>query len=143
MTRTLDILLAEDNPADVRLFEESLTEVGFPINLHHVGDGELALKFLRKEGDFSDSPRPDLVIVDILLPKMNGREVVAEIKQNPDLKAIPVVVLASQLDESNVEDIYELLANACLAKPKDLDGSITLARNLKGFWYDLAILSKK
>ena len=143
MARTFDILLAEDNPADVRLIEESLNEVGFPSNLHHVGDGGLALNFLYGEGEYPEAPRPDLVILDLILPSKDGREVVEEIKQDPELKAIPVVVLASLLDETNVSDIYDLGTNACLSKPKDLPGYITLMQNLKRFWFDLAILPKK
>jgi len=143
MAGPLDILLAEDNPADVRLIEEGLEEVNFPNRLHVVNDGERALAFLRREGDYEDAPRPDFVLIDLMLPKVSGRELLAEIKNDPDLLGIPVLVLASLLDETNVSEIYNLSANACIAKPRDLEGFITLMENLKGFWLNLAILPSK
>ena len=122
--RPIEILLVEDNPGDVRLTVEGLNEGKVRNNLHVARDGVEALAFLRRQAQFADAVRPDLILLDLNLPRKDGREVLAEIKSDADLKTIPVVVLTTSRAEQDALRCYELGANALINKPVDLDGFV-------------------
>jgi chemotaxis family two-component system response regulator Rcp1 len=130
----IDILLVEDNAADVRLTEEVLTESKVHNNLMVANDGVEALKCLRQQGKFKDSPRPDLILLDLNLPIKDGREVLAEIKADPSLKRIPVVVLTTSKAEEDILKTYNLHANCYITKPVDLEQFVTVVRYIEDFW---------
>jgi CheY-like chemotaxis protein len=132
--RPIEILLVEDNPGDARLTEEALKEGKVRNNLHHVRDGVEAMQFLLREGEHKDKPRPDLVLLDLNLPRKDGREVLADMRKNPDLKTIPVVVLTTSEAEQDVVRTYELCANCYITKPVDLEKFITIVRSIEDFW---------
>jgi len=136
----VDILLVEDSPADVRLTREALHEARVVNTLHVVKDGVAALAFLRCQGEFAGSPRPHLILLDLNLPKKDGREVLAEIKQDDDLKRIPVVVLTTSKAEEDIMRSYDLHANAYVAKPVDLARFFEVIRALEGFWLAVVTL---
>lgn len=138
--RPVEILLVEDNPGDVRLTKEALKEGKVANNLHVAMDGVEALAFLRREGDYSDKPRPDLILLDLNLPKKDGREVLEEIKNDEKLKKIPVVILTTSQDEADVLKTYKLHANCFITKPVDLDQFITVVRSIEDFWLTLVKL---
>ncbi|HLJ09688.1 MAG TPA: response regulator [Planctomycetaceae bacterium] len=141
--RPMEILLVEDSPSDAELTIEALREGGDFNHLHLVQDGEQALAFLRHEGEFSSAPRPDLILLDLNLPKKDGREVLGEIKSDADLKVIPVVVLTTSKDESDVVAAYGRYANCYLTKPVDLDQFIETVKSVDGFWLKLVRLPSK
>ncbi len=130
----VEILMVDDNPGDVRLTEEVLKEQKMRNVLHTVADGEEAMAFLRREGKYKDAPRPGLILLDLNLPKKDGREVLAEIKQDEELKLIPVVILTTSQAEEDVLKAYGLHANCYITKPVDLEQLITVVRNIKDFW---------
>lgn len=132
--RPIEILLVEDNPGDVRLTIEGLNEGKVRNNLHVARDDVEALGFLRREGAFADAPRPDLILLDLNLPRMGGREVLAEVKADAGLKTIPVVVLTTSRAEQDVLQSYELQANCYITKPVDLEQFITVVRSIEDFW---------
>ncbi len=134
LVRPVELLLVEDNPGDVELTREALEEARVRNRLHVVSDGEEALAFLRREGRHADAPRPDLVLLDLNLPRLGGREVLAAIKQSDDLRRIPVVVLTTSEAEKDVLGAYELHANAYIVKPVDLDQFLGVVRSIEGFW---------
>jgi CheY-like chemotaxis protein len=130
----IDILLVEDSPADVDLTREALEDAKVRNNLHVVGDGVDALAFLRQEGPFSDAPRPDLILLDLNLPRKDGREVLAEIKADPALLRIPVVILTTSAAEQDILRSYDLHANCYVTKPVDLEQFITVIKSIENFW---------
>lgn len=132
--KPIEILLVEDNPGDVRLTLEVFKESKMRNNLSSVGDGVAALAFLRREGKYVQSPRPDLILLDLNLPKKDGREVLAEIKEDPDLRRIPVVVLTTSQAERDVVRSYNLHANCYISKPIDLEQFIAVVRSIEDFW---------
>jgi chemotaxis family two-component system response regulator Rcp1 len=132
--RAVEILLVEDNPADVRLTREVLDNGDGLTHLSVVADGEEAMAFLRKQGDYAGSPRPNLVLLDLNLPKKDGREVLEELKGDSDLRRIPVVVLTTSAAESDISRSYELHANCFITKPLDLDDFFSVVRSIKDFW---------
>jgi CheY-like chemotaxis protein len=136
----IEILLVEDNPGDVRLTREALSEGGVLNNLHVVGDGVDAMAYLRQDGEYADATTPDLVLLDLNLPKMDGTEVLEEVKADPDLRRIPVVVLTSSAAEEDIVRSYDLHANAYITKPVDMDQFIEVARNLEQFWLSIVKL---
>jgi len=136
----VDILLVEDSPADVRLTQEALHEAKVLNTLHVVRDGVEALAFLRKEGQYAGSPRPKLILLDLNLPKKDGREVLAEIKQDEKLKRIPVVVLTTSKAEEDIVRTYNLHANAYITKPVELTQFFEIIRALEGFWLAVVTL---
>ena len=136
----VEILLAEDNPGDVKLTRKALEEGKLVNNLHVVGDGVEAMAFLNGEGEHADAPRPDLILLDLNMPRMDGREVLEEIKGDPGLKRIPVVVLTSSEAEEDVVRSYELHANAYLTKPVDFDEFIDIVDTLENFWLEVVKL---
>jgi two-component system, chemotaxis family, response regulator Rcp1 len=136
----IEILLVEDNPGDVRLTQEALRDSKLHNRLSVVEDGVEALAFLRREGHYNDSPRPDIILLDLNLPRKSGREVLEEIKQDEVLKRIPVVVLTTSEDERDVMASYNLHANCYITKPVDLSQFITIVRNIKEFWFTIVRL---
>ena len=138
--RPITILLVEDNPGDVRLTEEALRETEIANRLVVVNDGQAALDFLRRNGPYADAPHPDLILLDLNLPKKDGREVLAEIKQDPHLRMIPVVVLTTSRDEGDILKSYDLHANCYVNKPVDLDRFLRIVKNIKEFWFTVAKL---
>ena len=141
----IEILLVEDNPGDVRLTMEALKDAKMLNNLNVCADGEEAMAFLRQEGEFHKSPRPDLILLDLNMPKKDGREVLAEIKNNPELKRIPVVMLTTSTAEQDILDSYDLHANCYVTKPVDLDQFVTIVKTIEDFWLTIVKLpgSKK
>ncbi len=138
--RPIEILMVEDNPGDVRLTVEALKEGKVRNNLHTVQDGVEALAFLRQQGRYEQTPRPDLILLDLNLPKMNGREVLAEIKEDPDLKRIPVVILTVSKAEEDIIKSYNLHANCYITKPVNLDRFIEVVKSIEGFWLTVVML---
>jgi CheY-like chemotaxis protein len=141
--RAIEILLVEDNPGDVRLTIEGLNEGKVRNNLHVARDGVEALDFLRRRGRFPDAVRPDLILLDLNLPRMDGREVLAEIKSDPDLKTIPVVVLTTSRAEQDILHSYQLQANCYITKPVDLEQFITVVRSIEDFWLTIVTLPNR
>jgi CheY-like chemotaxis protein len=136
----VEILLAEDNPGDVKLTRKALEKGRLANNLHVVTDGVETLQFLRGEGEYGGRPRPDLVLLDLNMPRKDGREVLEEIKASEELKRIPVVVLTSSEAEEDVIRSYDLHANAYLTKPVDFDGFIHVVGTLEEFWLQVVKL---
>lgn len=138
--RPADFLLVEDNPGDVRLTQEALKSHKVQNNLHVVTDGEEAMAFLHKQGRFKDAPRPDIILLDLNLPKKDGREVLAEIKSDPGLKTIPVVIITSSEAEQDVIKSYNLNANCYVTKPVNLDQFIKVVQSINDFWLTIVKL---
>ena len=136
----VDILLVEDNAGDVRLLEEAFKEGRLRVNLHIVRDGMKAVEFLWRHGPYADAPRPDLVLLDLNLPKKDGREVLAEVKANPQLRSIPVVILTTSSAEEDILKSYHAYANCYITKPVDLGRFMTVVRSLQDFWFTLVKL---
>lgn len=132
--------MAEDNPGDVTLTRKALKEGKLTNNLHVVNDGVEAMTYLNGEGEYADRPRPDLILLDLNMPRKDGRAVLEEIKSDDDLKRIPVVVLTSSEAEEDVAKSYELHANAYLTKPIDFDGFLDIVGTLEEFWLEVVKL---
>lgn len=130
----LQVLLVEDSPGDVRLTIETFRELSSDIELHVAVDGTEAMTFLRQESDKADAPRPDLILLDLNLPRMDGREVLAQIKGDPHLKTIPTVILTTSAAEADILKSYQLQANAYLNKPVRLDDFEVLVKSIHDFW---------
>ena len=139
----VEILLVEDNEGDVRLTREALNEGRIRNRLSVVNDGEQALAFLRRTGAHADAPRPDLILLDLNLPRLDGREVLAEIKADPDLKQIPVVVLTSSRAEQDLLRAYDLHANCFISKPVAFEEFIDVVRSIEDFWLTIVVLPPK
>lgn len=131
-----DVLLVEDNPGDVRLTKEAFKEGNIASTLHVVTDGVEALNFLYRRGDYADAPWPDLVLLDLNLPRKNGDDVLAELAADPDRSQIPVIVLTSSEAEEDITKSYELQANAYLTKPVDPDVFVDTVRSFQTFWLE-------
>ncbi len=138
--KPVEILLIEDNGADVRLTKEALKEGKVLNNLSVVANGVEATDFLRRKGKYADSPRPDLILLDLNLPKKNGREVLGDIKNDPDLKRIPVVVLTISKSEEDIMKSYNLHANCYISKPVGLDKFIDVVKSVEDFWLTIVKL---
>uniref|UniRef100_A0A7C4GAU2 Response regulator n=1 Tax=candidate division WOR-3 bacterium TaxID=2052148 RepID=A0A7C4GAU2_UNCW3 len=138
--RPVEILLIEDNPGDARLTREALHEAKMRNNLTVVSDGEEALSFLRREGQYHNAPRPDIILLDLNLPKMDGREVLAQIKADPDLRRIPVVILTTSKAEEDVLKTYDLHANCYVAKPVGFEQFVDVVRSIENFWLSIVTL---
>ncbi|MBI5816532.1 MAG: response regulator [Nitrospinae bacterium] len=143
ISKNIDILLIEDNPADARLTREAMKDVKMLNALHIVTDGVEAMEFLRKTGQFKDAPRPDLILLDLNLPRKDGREVLAEIKADEGLKMIPVAVLTSSSAEEDILRTYKLHANCYITKPLDFDQFIHVVRSIENFWISIVRLPPK
>ncbi|HEX6927300.1 MAG TPA: response regulator [Longimicrobiaceae bacterium] len=139
-SRPVEILLVEDNPGDVRLTREALREGKVRNNLHVASDGVEALKFLRREEPYAEAVRPDLILLDLNLPRKDGREVLEEVKADPALRHIPVVVLTSSQAEQDILRAYDLHANCYVTKPVDLDQFIHVVRSIEDFWFTIVKL---
>jgi two-component system, chemotaxis family, response regulator Rcp1 len=136
----VEILLVEDSPSDTQLTIEALKEGRVPSLLRHVEDGVQAMAYLRREGEFACAARPDLVLLDLNLPRKDGREVLAEIKSDPSLKNIPVIVLTTSNAERDVTQAYDLHANCYLTKPVDFLQFIEIVRSIEHFWFTIVTL---
>ena len=136
------ILLVEDNPDDVILTKEALKEGKIKNSFYDVGDGVEAMAFLRKQGKYKDSPRPDIIFLDLNLPKKDGREVLAEIKGDNSLCSIPVVILTTSDAEEDVLKSYKLHANCYVTKPVNLERFFSVIKQLDEFWFDIIRLPK-
>ncbi|OGP14334.1 MAG: response regulator [Deltaproteobacteria bacterium GWA2_55_10] len=138
--RPIEILMVEDNPSDIRLTIEAFRDAKVRNNLHVAYTGDEAMEFLRREGAHQGAPRPDLILLDLNLPGKSGSEVLEEIKGDPELKRIPVIVLTTSDNEMDIQRAYDLHANAYITKPVDLDKFIGIAEAVEDFWLSVAKL---
>lgn len=136
----IKILLVEDNPGDVRLTREALKDSKLHNSLSVVEDGVEAMAFLKRESPFEDAPRPDIILLDLNLPRKDGREVLEEIKNDEDLRRIPVVVLTTSEDDNDILATYNLHANCYITKPVDLNRFIAIVKNIENFWFSIVKL---
>jgi CheY-like chemotaxis protein len=136
----IEILLVEDNPGDARLTREALRDAKVSNRMHVAQDGVQAMAFLRREGGYADAPRPDLILLDLNLPKKSGREVLAEIKGDEDFRRIPVVILTTSQAEQDIIETYNLHANAYVNKPVDLDEFAKVVKSIEDFWFEIVRL---
>jgi len=141
--RPVEILLVEDSPSDARLTIETLKDGRLLNSVHHVTNGEEAVAFLRRESQYQDAPRPDIVLLDINLPRKSGLEVLGEVKADPDLRSIPVVILSTSNHEKDVLSAYGLNANCYITKPVDLEKFIEVVKSVDHFWVNIVALPPK
>jgi chemotaxis family two-component system response regulator Rcp1 len=139
-TQPIEVLLVEDSPGDVRLTQEALKDAKVHIDLRVAQDGIEAMAFLRREGRYSSVPRPDLILLDLNLPKKDGREVLQEIKESPALMSIPVVILTTSASDADILRSYMLHANCYITKPVDLKGFLTVVKSIDTFWFSVVKL---
>ncbi|HEX7135588.1 MAG TPA: response regulator [Iamia sp.] len=139
-TRPIDILLVEDDPGDVLITREALEHSKVANTLTNVGDGEKALAYLRREGDYAEATRPDLILLDLNLPRCDGREVLEKVKGDPDLRRIPIVVLTTSQAEEDILRSYDLHANAFVSKPVDFDRFVEVVRQVDEFFFTVVRL---
>jgi chemotaxis family two-component system response regulator Rcp1 len=139
----IEVLLVEDSPGDVRLTREAFKDAKVHVNLHVVTDGAEAMAFLQREGEYADVVRPDLILLDLNLPKKDGREVLEEIKASPGLKSIPVVILTTSASGADILQSYQQHANCYITKPVDLDGFLKVVRSIDGFWLSVVRLPRE
>jgi chemotaxis family two-component system response regulator Rcp1 len=139
----IEVLLVEDSPGDVRLTREAFRDAKMLINLHVAADGAEAMAFLRREGEHANVPRPDLILLDLNLPKKDGGEVLEEIKESPTLKIIPVVILTTSASEADILRSYWLHANCYITKPVDLDGFLAVVKSIDSFWLSVVKLPRE
>ena len=139
-SKPVEILLVEDNPGDIRLTQEAFKEGNINNQIHVTKDGNDALDFVYQRGEYTDAVRPDIILLDLNLPRKNGDEVLEEIKADPDLKQIPVVVLTTSAADEDILNSYKLHTNAYLTKPVDPDEFIDLIRSFEDFWLELVKL---
>ena len=138
--RAIEILLVEDNPGDARLTREAFADASVSNNLSVVGDGEQAMAFLRRQGNYADAPRPDLILLDLNLPRKSGREVLEDVKTDPTLLSIPIVVMTTSEADTDILNSYHHHANAYVTKPVDFDRFIDVVSKIEGFWLTVAKL---
>jgi chemotaxis family two-component system response regulator Rcp1 len=136
----IEVLLVEDSPGDVRLTREALKDAKVHISLHVAQDGIEAMAFLERAGTHVDAPRPDLILLDLNLPRKDGRQVLKEIKESPALRSIPVVILTTSSSEADVLQSYHLHANCYISKPVDLDGFLKVVQSIDNFWLSVVKL---
>jgi chemotaxis family two-component system response regulator Rcp1 len=141
--RPIEILLVEDSPSDTELTVEALREAKIASNLSHVEDGVEAIEFLRHTNAYADAPIPDLILLDLNLPRKDGREVLLELKSDPDLRVIPVVVLTTSEADQDIMRAYELQANCYITKPVDFDQFVNVVRSIEHFWLEVVALPHK
>jgi two-component system, chemotaxis family, response regulator Rcp1 len=139
----IEVLLVEDSPGDVRLTQEAFHDANRSVRLHVASDGVEAMAFLRHQGAHSAAPRPDLILLDLNLPKMDGREVLARIKEDASLKTIPTIILTTSENEADIAKSYQLQANCYLSKPVQLDQFETLVKSINDFWLTKVKLPQK
>ena len=138
--KPIEILLVEDNPGDVRLTREALQEGKVINTLHTAADGVQALEYLKQEGEYTDAVRPDIILLDLNLPRMDGRELLAIIKSDLDLRRIPVVILTTSKAEEDIIETYDLHANCFITKPVDLDQFFVVVQSVEEFWFSIVRL---
>jgi CheY-like chemotaxis protein len=138
----IEVLLVEDNSGDVRLTQEAFKDAKVHINLHVAPDGAEAMIFLRREGKHAKAARPDLILLDLNLPKKDGREVLGEIKESPSLKTIPVVILTTSASEADILQSYQKHANCYITKPVNLDGFLKVVQSIDSFWLSVVKLPR-
>ena len=136
----IDILLVEDSPADVLITREAFAEFKIVNTLHVVEDGGEAMAFLKQDGKYASVPRPDLILLDLNLPRKNGREVLAEIKSDPKLKSIPVVILTTSNSERDILQAYDQHANCYIVKPVGFDNFVEAMKTIRQFWFSVVTL---
>jgi two-component system, chemotaxis family, response regulator Rcp1 len=136
----INVLLVEDSPGDIRLTQEALKDAKMHIHLDVTRDGQEAMAFLMREGEYANAARPDLILLDLNLPKKDGREVLKEIKEDPTLKIIPVVILTTSASEADILRSYSLHANCYITKPVSLDGFLTVVKSIDNFWMSVVKL---
>lgn len=141
--RPIELLLVEDSPSDAGLTQAALKNAAVPINVHLVEDGEEAMSFLRHANGYGDVPRPDIVLLDLNMPKKDGREVLADIRGDDDLESMPVIVLTTSGAPEDVAEIYKLKANCYVQKPVDLTEFMNAIKSLDSFWFTYATLPPK
>jgi len=141
--RPIEILMVEDNPGDVRLTIEALKDGKMSNNLHVVGDGVEAMAWLHRKGKYTDAPRPDIILLDLNLPKKDGREVLVEIKSDRELKRIPVVILTTSAAEEDIAKAYDFNANCYITKPVDLAQFMKVVKSIEEFWLTIVKLPDK
>jgi two-component system, chemotaxis family, response regulator Rcp1 len=139
----MEVLLVEDSPGDVRLTQEAFKDAKVHINMHIAVDGTEAMAFLKREGIHASAPRPDLILLDLNLPKKDGREVLEEIKQSPTLKIIPVVILTTSGSDADILRSYLLHANCYITKPVDLQGFLNVVKSIDNFWLSVVKLPRE
>ena len=132
--RSVEVLLVEDSPGDVRLTQETFRETNKSIHLHVASDGVEAMEFLNMQGEFADAPRPDFILLDLNIPKLDGREVLARIKKDEDLKTIPTIILTTSDAEADIVKSYQLQANCYLTKPVQLEEFESVVKSINDFW---------
>ena len=137
---TIEVLLVEDSPGDVRLTQEAFRDANILIHMHVAVDGVDAMAFVRHEGRYANAPRPALILLDLNLPKMDGREVLAQIKGDPNLRSIPTIILTTSDAEADINKCYQLQANCFLSKPVQLEAFEGLVRSINDFWLKTAKL---
>jgi chemotaxis family two-component system response regulator Rcp1 len=139
----IEVLLVDDSPGDVRLTKEAFKDAKVHVNLHVASDGTAAMAFLERQGEHANAPRPDLILLDLNLPKKDGREVLAEVKESPTLKTIPVVILTTSETEADILQSYQLHANCYITKPVGLDGFLKVVRSIDSFWLSVVKLPRE
>jgi two-component system, chemotaxis family, response regulator Rcp1 len=139
----LEILLVEDNPGDVRLTREAFKDAKVLVNLHVASDGARAMAFLNREGEHADAPRPDLILLDLNLPRKDGREVLEEIKESSTLKMIPVVILTTSSSQADILRSYQLHANCYITKPVGMAGFLKVVKSIDSFWLTVVKLPRE
>jgi CheY-like chemotaxis protein len=138
--RPAEILLVEDNENDVELTRLSFRKCNLLLTLHHAKDGEDCMAFLRKQGEYADAPRPDLILLDLNMPRMDGREVLAEIVADETLNSIPVVILTTSSDEGEILKMYKLRCSSYIVKPVDFDKFVGVVRSIAEYWLTVVVL---
>jgi CheY-like chemotaxis protein len=141
-SRAVEVLLVEDNPGDVRLTQEALKDGRVMVNLTVAMDGVEAMNVLKRQGEHASKPRPDLILLDLNLPKKNGREVLVEIKADDELKRIPVIIMTTSKAEQDIYRAYNLNANCYITKPVDLDEFLNVVRSIEDFWLTIVTLPR-
>jgi two-component system, chemotaxis family, response regulator Rcp1 len=142
-TESIEVLLVEDSPGDVRLTREAIKDAKVHVKLHVVSDGAQAMAFLARDGEYAGVPRPDLILLDLNLPKKDGREVLEEIKESQTLKSIPVVILTTSSSEADILRSYQLHANCYITKPVGLEGFLTVVKSIDNFWLSVVKLPRE
>lgn len=142
-SKPIEILLVEDSPSDTDLTIEAFQGGGIPSNLSHVEDGVEAMEFLGRKNAYINAPRPDLILLDLNLPRKDGREVLLELKSDPNLCTIPVVVLTTSKDDKDIAQAYQLKANCYIAKPVDFEQFVNAVRAIEHFWLKVATLPQR
>ncbi len=138
--KLIEILLVEDSPADILITREAFEEAKLLNSLHVAEDGVQAMEFLRRQGRYASAPRPDLILLDLNLPRKNGREVLAEIKNDPDLKSIPVVILTASGTDEDILKAYDLHANCYVVKPVGFESFLKAVQSIRNFWFSVVAL---